>query len=96
LINPAGRRYPYFTLLRNSAVLPPVDIGEEDLAVLLYTSGTQGTPRVYGQPLLLREPGDIEAELFNLTAKDRVFTAQPFYYMDPQWNTLMVMTRNAT
>jgi len=88
---------PYFTLLRNSAVLPPVDIGEEDLAVLLYTSGTTGNPKgCMASHYYFVNLADIEAELFNLTAKDRVFTAQPFYYMDPQWNTLMVMTRNAT
>ena len=38
----------------------------------------------------------MEAELFGLTGSDRVLTAQPFYYMDPQWNTLMAMTCSAT
>ena len=88
---------PYRTLLGYSAILPPADIQEEDLAVLLYTSGTTGNPKgCMASHHYFVNLADIEAELFNLTAEDRVFTAQPFYYMDPQWNTLMVLTRNAT
>ena len=87
----------YSSLLENSDVLPPTDIDGDDLAVLLYTSGTTGNPKgCMASHYYFVNLADIEAELFNLTADDRVFTAQPFYYMDPQWNTLMVMARNAT
>ena len=87
----------YSSLLENSAVLPPADIDEDDLAVLLYTSGTTGNPKgCMASHYYFMNLADIQGKLFNLTAEDRVFTAQPFYYMDPQWNTLMVMTFNAT
>jgi len=87
----------YRTLMEHSAVPAPADIREDDLAVLLYTSGTTGNPKgCMASHYYFVNLADIEAELFRLTAEDRVFTAQPFYYMDPQWNTLMVMSRNAT
>jgi crotonobetaine/carnitine-CoA ligase len=89
--------FSYSRLLENAAVLPSANLSEDDLAVLLYTSGTTGNPKgCMASHHYFVNLADIEAELFNLTAEDRVFTAQPFYYMDPQWNTLMVMTRNAT
>jgi crotonobetaine/carnitine-CoA ligase len=77
--------------------LKGVDIHGEDLAVILYTSGTTGNPKgcMASQNYFLNL-ADVQADLFQLSEKDRVLTAQPFYYMDPQWNTLMVMTRNAT
>jgi carnitine-CoA ligase len=88
---------PYSDLLETSAVLPPASIEEEDLAVLLYTSGTTGNPKgCMASHYYCVNLADIEARLFDLGDEDRVYTAQPFYYMDPQWNTLMVMTRNAT
>jgi crotonobetaine/carnitine-CoA ligase len=87
----------YRMLMDHSAGLPPANIDEDDLAVLLYTSGTTGNPKgCMASHYYFVNLADIEAELFNLGAEDRVYTAQPFYYMDPQWNTLMVMTRNAT
>lgn len=88
---------PYATLLDNPAALKGVDVHGEDLAVILYTSGTTGNPKgCMASHNYFLNLAEVQAELFQLTEQDRVLTAQPFYYMDPQWNTLMVMTRNAT
>ena len=91
------KNIPYSALLKNSVVLPPANINEDDLAVLLYTSGTTGNPKgCMASHYYFVNLADIQAKLFDLRADDRVLTAQPFYYMDPQWNTLMVMAINAT
>ncbi|HOO51526.1 MAG TPA: ATP-dependent acyl-CoA ligase [Alphaproteobacteria bacterium] len=87
----------YSTLLDNPSDPKGVDIDQEDPAVILYTSGTTGNPKgcVASHDYFVHL-AEVEARLFELKDKDRVLTAQPFYYMDPQWNTLMVMTCNAT
>jgi len=88
---------PYTSLLQNSPELKGIDIDGDDLAVILYTSGTTGNPKgCMASHDYFVNLAEVQAKLFQLTGKDRVFTAQPFYYMDPQWNTLMVMTCNAT
>ena len=88
---------PYSKLLDNSPELKGVDIDQEDLAVILYTSGTTGNPKgCMASHDYFVHLAEVEARLFELSDRDRVLTAQPFYYMDPQWNTLMVMTRNAS
>jgi carnitine-CoA ligase len=90
------RAIPYAALLQNPGVLSVADIGEEDLAVLLYTSGTTGNPKgCMASHFYFVNLAQMEANLFDLGAEDRVFTSQPFYYMDPQWNSLMVMTCQA-
>jgi crotonobetaine/carnitine-CoA ligase len=92
-----GDAIPYSTLLGGPADLQGVDIDPEDLAVILYTSGTTGNPKgCMASHDYFVHLAEVQARLFALTDRDRVLTAQPFYYMDPQWNTLMVMSRNAT
>jgi crotonobetaine/carnitine-CoA ligase len=95
---PAQNAVPFADLLTNTPDLAPVEIeGGKDLAVILYTSGTTGAPKgCMATHDYFVNLSYAQAELFGLTADDRVLTAQPFYYMDPQWNTLMAMTRNAT
>ena len=95
---PSQNTIAFGDLLTNTPDLAPVDIdGEKDLAVILYTSGTTGTPKgCMATHDYFVNLAYAQAELFGLTSDDRVLTAQPFFYMDPQWNTLMVMTRNAT
>ena len=85
-------------LLEASPDLGQVAIdGHRDLAAILYTSGTTGTPKgCMATHDYYVNLAYMQADLFGLSSEDRVYTAQPFYYMDPQWNTLMAMTCNAT
>jgi crotonobetaine/carnitine-CoA ligase len=88
---------PFSSLLTAPAEPAPVSVDADDDAVILYTSGTTGSPKgCLATHEYFLNLGDIQGQLFQLTSEDRVFTAQPFYYMDPQWNTIMVMLRNAT
>lgn len=88
---------PFSDLLHSAPDLEPTEVGLDDLAVILYTSGTTGRPKgCLATHDYFLNLGDIQGRLFQLTSEDRVFTAQPFYYMDPQWNTIMVMMHSAT
>ncbi len=88
---------PFSDFLKNSTDVREVNISKEDPAVILYTSGTTGRPKgcIVGHDYFLNL-GDIQGRLFQLTSEDRVFSVQPYYYVDPQWNTIMVMTYNST
>jgi crotonobetaine/carnitine-CoA ligase len=93
----AAQSIPFSALLDSAAGTPPVDVDPEDDAVILYTSGTTGHPKgCLASHEYFLHLGDIQGQLFQLTSEDRVFTAQPFYYMDPQWNTIMCMMYDAT
>jgi crotonobetaine/carnitine-CoA ligase len=88
---------PFSTLVAGPSAGPTVSVNAEDEAAILYTSGTTGSPKgCLATHEYYLNLGDIQGQLFQLTSQDRVFTAQPFYYMDPQWNTIMVMLYDAT
>jgi crotonobetaine/carnitine-CoA ligase len=65
------------------------DVTAEDIVNIQYTSGTTGFPKgcMLSNKYWL-QIGQIAAEYFELTPDERNLTAQPFYYMDPQWNTV--------
>ena len=66
------------------------DVGENDLVNLQYTSGTTGFPKgcmlTHRYWLLFAQ---IATDYINIGPGDVDLTAQPFYYMDPQWNTAL-------
>jgi acyl-CoA synthetase (AMP-forming)/AMP-acid ligase II len=75
---------------------PPRDIDGATLANLQYTSGTTGFPKAcmltHGYWSRL---GWICAAATGLGSDDVLLTAQPFSYMDPQWNTALALTIGA-
>lgn len=81
---------------RHRATGPRVEITGSTLANLQYTSGTTGFPKAcmlthdYWTRL-----GWICAAAAELCDEDVVLTAQPFSYMDPQWNAVLCLTIGA-
>lgn len=68
----------------------------DDLINIQYTSGTTGFPK--GCMLSHRYwlgIGQVAADYFALTPDEVNLTAQPFYYMDPQWNTIACLIGGA-
>jgi carnitine-CoA ligase len=78
-----------------STVFEPPVLSLDDLMNIQYTSGTTGFPKgcmlthEYWMTL-----GMMAAE--RLTEEDIFLTVQPFYYMDPQWQVIMTLTRGST
>ncbi|HET7736333.1 MAG TPA: AMP-binding protein [Nocardioidaceae bacterium] len=75
---------------------PELSVGADTLANLQYTSGTTGFPKAcmltHGYWVRL---GWICAAVTGLGRDDVLLTAQPFSYMDPQWNTALALTVGA-
>ncbi len=75
---------------------PGVDIRPETLANLQYTSGTTGFPKAC---MLTHDYwtriGWTCAGAAGLGPDDVLLTAQPFSYMDPQWNAVLALTTGA-
>ncbi|KAM9862402.1 class I adenylate-forming enzyme family protein [Leucobacter sp. BZR 635] len=72
---------------------PQVGVASDTVANFQYTSGTTGFPKacILTNEYWLRI-GWLAAGLAALEETDVVLTAQPFSYMDPQWNTAMALT----
>jgi acyl-CoA synthetase (AMP-forming)/AMP-acid ligase II len=68
------------------------DVSRQDLISVQYTSGTTGFPKgcmlAHSYWLLM---GQITNDYIEIRPDDIDLTAQPFYYMDPQWNTIACM-----
>jgi acyl-CoA synthetase (AMP-forming)/AMP-acid ligase II len=72
------------------------DAKEDDLVNIQYTSGTTGFPKgcMLTQKYWMMI-GQTAAYYFQLTPAECNLTAQPFYYMDPQWNTMACLIGGA-
>lgn len=76
--------------------IPPADVPVGALANLQYTSGTTGFPK--GCMLSHRfwqQIGQAAREVMRLTADSVLLTAQPFSYIDPQWNVMAALRAGA-
>src|SRR5699024_1495490 len=71
---------------------------EERIVNIQYTSGTTGTPK--GCTLSHRYWTTLASSLTRehptVTAEDTILTAQPFHYIDPQWNVALGLMSGAT
>jgi acyl-CoA synthetase (AMP-forming)/AMP-acid ligase II len=81
---------------RFPATAPDRVVGPSTLANLQYTSGTTGFPKAC---MLTHDYwvrlGWLCAGVTGLGSDDVLLTAQPFSYMDPQWNTAVALTVGA-
>ncbi|WP_344073135.1 AMP-binding protein [Prauserella alba] len=81
---------------RFPATAPTRTIDAETLANLQYTSGTTGFPKAC---MLTHDYwvriGWVASAAAGLGPDDVLLTAQPFSYMDPQWNTALALTVGA-
>jgi crotonobetaine/carnitine-CoA ligase len=76
-------------------VQQPIDPGAT--VNLQYTSGTTGSPKgcLLSHRFWTTLGHSLVAEFPNLTEHDVMLTAQPFYYIDPQWNVVAALLAGA-
>ena len=71
-------------------------VGPDDLMNIQYTSGTTGFPKgcrlSHDYWMVLAQ----SALVWDATTPKRLLTAQPFFYMDPQWHLLKAMLAGGT
>lgn len=75
----------------------PVPVYPETLVNIQYTSGTTGHPKgcMLTHGYWLEIVKQFTKQPPELNENDVMLTAQPFYYMDPQWNLLTAITSGA-
>ncbi len=79
-------------ILQCSTIFEMENIESSEILNIQYTSGTTGFPKGCMLPhrywLLM---GTLATKHLSVTSDDVNLTAQPFYYMDPQWNTVICL-----
>lgn len=84
---------PAFEDRVRSASPAPVQtaVTAESLANIQYTSGTTGRPKgcMLSNEWFLRFAWRVATAQHGLNDTDVLLTAQPFYYVDPQWNVVL-------
>ncbi|MEX0758553.1 MAG: AMP-binding protein, partial [Tistlia sp.] len=93
-----GGRHDFEALVTagDPGFVPRETAGPEDLLNIQYTSGTTGFPK----GCMLRHSywigtGKVAARRDGIVLKN-IFANQPFYYMDPQWMTLLAAYQRGT
>lgn len=94
----AGGRHAFEALVAagDPAFMPAETAGADDLMNIQYTSGTTGFPK----GCMLRHSywtgtGKVAARRDGIVLKN-ILANQPFYYMDPQWMTLLAAYQRGT
>lgn len=69
-----------------------VNLDLDHLVNIQYTSGTTGFPKgcMLSHKYWLQF-GQVASDYLEIRKDDRDLSAQPFYYIDPQWNTILCM-----
>jgi crotonobetaine/carnitine-CoA ligase len=88
----SGARNLYSEMQKASMECSIDSIQQDDLLNLQYTSGTTGFPKacMLSHKYWLQLGQDM-CNYARVTANDVDLTAQPFYYMDPQWNVVLCL-----
>ena len=82
---------------RSTGGTPQADVAPDTVSNIQYTSGTTGAPKGCVLPhaywtTLVR---GLVAGFPNITEDDVILTAQPFHYIDPQWNVALGLASGA-
>lgn len=94
---PAGSRdYAALVAAASESSLPDRGVAPDDLMNIQYTSGTTGFPKgcmlTHDYWMLTGQT----AFFWDAEPAERLLTAQPFFYMDPQWQLIKTLVAGGT